>query len=474
MFGKLFKMIGGTFGRFIKRKKYRLIRPDHIESREDKKLLVWGGIPFWMIVDREMFEFMHAIDGKRFFSVILASNEKFRSDPKAAAAMFDMLVKNKLAVPADETAASTKAPENEKIPAIENISFNITGNCNLRCKFCYNLDKLNSSPKSGISADEFIEFLKCARPYSSADLNLSILGGEPFLVWDKLRTILAYSKSSGIPAMVSTNGTLINDGIASELGKLGAAVQVSVEGHEASLNDEIRGAGTFEKIGASIKMLVKNNVRTIISLVCHDKNIEMIEEFLKFGRTAGVSETRFIPLKLLGGASHSGFTPPDLQKLLQTVVSIVKKEPGYAKLLATDAFSIMADTCRYSQKKASCGSGSQTLLVDSDGALYPCLNTNMDEFKFADISSRGFDFGRIWKDSPILKKYREDTLIDHGACSGCFVRYWCLGGCPGENYINSKKYFPSHNNCDILKKSILEMFWILSEYDEIIEISQKV
>ena len=162
-----------------------------------------------------------------------------------------------------------------------------------------------------------------------------------------------------------------------------------------------------------------------------------LEAFLDFARSLGVREARFIPLKGLGGATDSPLQPVSMHALFLEAFRIVKERPELRPLLGRDALSIMASTCRYAARRHSCGTGLQTVLLDADGALYPCLNTNVPEFRLGSVRDPGFDFPRLWRESPVLQRVRRLSSLEYLAAhdhAGCPVRAWCMGGCPGENY----------------------------------------
>jgi radical SAM protein with 4Fe4S-binding SPASM domain len=121
-------------------------------------------------------------------------------------------------------------------------------------------------------------------------------------------------------------------------------------------------------------------------------------------------------------------------------------------------------TCRFSLRKASCGTGTQTFLLDATGDLYPCLNTNVPALRAGDIREPGFDFTRFWNDSPVLRAVRHETSVDGeaGACRDCVVKYWCLGGCRGETLQTQGALGERAWNCGEQRRAVLDMFWRLA------------
>ena len=140
-------------------------------------------------------------------------------------------------------------------------------------------------------------------------------------------------------------------------------------------------------------------------------------------------------------------------------------EDELRRLAGRDAFSILGSTCRLSVRRQSCGSGRRTFLLDSDGALYPCVNTRLPEFRFGGIRDAGFDFETAWRRSHVLAEYRSRTSVEreNGGCRDCVVRHWCLGGCRGETYAATGRLEDRSPSCEDLRAAVLEMFWTISE-----------
>ncbi|MHB9109238.1 MAG: radical SAM protein [Armatimonadota bacterium] len=444
---------------FTTTKSWRLTPPDLVEERGELVLLVWGSLPYWSVVDREFHALLRALDG-RGLDEVLTDNPAWRGQRRE--------IEGQLAVL--RTAGVFGGPE-EKTPApplygtkIENIALNLTRRCNLRCRFCYNLPYLTKDGAGEISSEEIGGYLRALKPFQAKHPTFTVLGGEPLLEAEKLLAVCEMAIRQGCTALVSTNGTEVTDDFARRAATLGLQVQVSLDGHTAKLNDAVRGKGAFDRAVAGIRRLVAQGAHTIISQVCHRGNLPHLGAYYRFGLSLGVNEVRFIPLKCLGGAAAGEFAPVPLDELLKHAFALFKAHPEFLPLAGRDAFSILATTCRFSSRRPSCGTGLQTLLLDADGTLYPCLNTNHPAFRIANLREPGFDFKRTWLESPVLNDLRQRTvLFNPSEHSGCPVRYWCLGGCRGENHAVTGDAGKRSPDCASLRRGILEMFWMLAE-----------
>ncbi|MFI5381054.1 MAG: radical SAM protein [Tepidisphaerales bacterium] len=434
----------------------------HIERRDGNVLLVWADLPHWMVVDAEMHGFLGRLDGSR--TVAQAVEAIPRAERRGLLQTVKSLMgRGVLHDPANP--APSEPPKGERRPQIENVAINLTRRCNLRCSFCYGLDRLTSNGADELTAAEISTFLDQVRPFSSKRASVILLGGEPLLNPEKLLAVAAHAAHLGFMAVVSTNGIRITPEFARQARKTGLQVQVSLDGHTPQLHDAIRGAGSFDKTLGGIRTLVAQCAHTVLSLVCHEGNISHLAEFYALALSLKVNEARFIPMKLMGGAAGSGLRPVGMSELMRVAADLFRQHPEYLKLAGRDAFSILANTCRLGARRLSCGTGLQTVLLDADGGLYPCLNTDRPQFRLGGVRDPGYCFRDLWMGSPVLASVRRCSAMDtpERACSKCSVRYWCLGGCRGETFAVTGDLAAPSPHCAELHRAVLDIMWLVAE-----------
>jgi MoaA/NifB/PqqE/SkfB family radical SAM enzyme len=109
------------------------------------------------------------------------------------------------------------------------------------------------------------------------------------------------------PAHVLTNGLLLTPELARRLKALDDAseysfdLRVSIDGYDASTNDPIRGAGTFDRILQGIRNLSESGLNPVITVTeaCDEAaSGEGRERFLAFLRSIGLSRPRLKVLSL--------------------------------------------------------------------------------------------------------------------------------------------------------------------------------
>lgn len=440
-------------------------RPDYEEQRDGNHLFIWRDLPCWMIVDHELRSLLAAVEAGSSVNELTASQspEQEKATLQALGRLHEMGI---VSDGQNGTVPAGATPDS----GVANVSINVTARCNLRCRYCYNLDSLTTDAAAELSADEITGFLDSIRPHLTRDCSLTLLGGEPLLYPEKTLALARYGRKYGHQTIVSTNGHCVTEDFAKAARRNRLEVQVSLDGPTADLHDRIRGEGAFERTLGGIRTLVSQRAFTIVSLVCHKENLHFLEQFYALARELGVTEARFIPLKRLGGACKAGLEPADPKDVILAATAMLREHPEFRPLLGRDAFSIQATTCARSLRQPSCGTGLRTFLLDANGDLYPCLNTHVPELRVANIRDPRFEFAPLWIQSPILSRVRHETSVENtrNKCYNCVVKYWCLGYCRGETLQTRGSLAERAADCRRHREATLEMFWLLGTERELI------
>lgn len=208
--------------------------------------------------------------------------------------------------------------------------FQVTGLlCNLECTHCL----VDSSPKN--KSLDFLDMETIARGLDDASRlgvkEIYFTGGEPFLHKQMLE-ILELSLSR-FPTTVLTNGTIITERIATQLGEIAKAspfsleLRVSIDHPNPETNDAVRGAGAHAKALRAVKRLEAVGLLPIITateyLLSERKpgSQTIYEQYLALLKNAGVKRPRLkvIPVfhtgKLEDPSSGRFLTHADLEDM---------------------------------------------------------------------------------------------------------------------------------------------------------------
>jgi radical SAM protein with 4Fe4S-binding SPASM domain len=432
------------------------LQPKFIEERNNKCLIIWPEIPNWLVADKELSEIIEKFDSKTPIGEIIKNFLKKNIAEEKINEIIPKLIETGIIFDINN---GLKIRENKS--EIEDVCIHTTLMCNLKCKTCYN--SRVKTPKKELSVSEIKKFLDQTVDFISDKCCLSILGGEPLLVPKKTLDIAKYAKKLGFKwRNVSTNGTLITRDFAKQAKNIGLQVQVSLDGESSKTNDIFRGEGSFKKAIEGVKILVEEGTHSVLCMTYHSGNFHNIKGYYELALKLGVNETRFAPLKYIGGGNEVSVKKIPVSEMIKRSYNMFKEYPGYLALAGRDHFSTFAASCKLGSKTSYCGTGSRMVLLNSNGDIYPCVNHFLQEFKAGNILEK--PFSEIWTESPVLKKIREIYPLEkrNKKCSNCVVRHWCLGGCRGETYQVTHSLESCAIDCSEIKKGVIEMFWLLS------------
>lgn len=148
-------------------------------------------------------------------------------------------------------------------PPITKVELILTEECNLACSYCFEKPMRSARKMDSAVARAAVDLLF---DYSSGEemLDITHFGGEPLLNIPTLVAATEYAEGRAAAAgktiafNVTTNGLLLNDGLADYLAQHSIKVLLSIDGLAAS-HDRYRldrqGRGTFDRVMAALRLL---------------------------------------------------------------------------------------------------------------------------------------------------------------------------------------------------------------------------
>lgn len=182
--------------------------------------------------------------------------------------------------------------------------------CNLRCDYCYYLEKEKLYPASGHGAmmmdDRVLETF--IRQYIESQTTPAVLftwhGGEPLLrdrsYYEKIIALeRRYARGIRVDNAIQTNGTLLDDDWCRFFRDNGWLVGLSVDGPE-DLHDRYRrtagGGPSFAAVMRAIETLSRNAVDWNALAVVNAFNARQPDRFYDFFRSVGCHYIQFTPV----------------------------------------------------------------------------------------------------------------------------------------------------------------------------------
>lgn len=434
----------------------RALRPDLVERRGDRNLLVWAAPGAWLVADQELVQLVRELDGRRPMQAVIG--RLARRWGRAPAAVVGEL-SPAIGALRDLGVIGPLPEPNERVE-IANVTLNVTNRCNLRCRHCYNAPRGEE-----MSAEELASGLSAAADVLSAHATLILLGGEPLLDASRLDTLVrGVDGTFSAAPMLSTNGTLIDREVAEMLAGLGVDVQLSLDGPTATANDPVRGAGSFDRALAGAQELRAAGVPMTLSMVYDAGNLDQLEAYADLALDLGAREVRFIPLRLIGRAAGDPGRAPDQRLALRALLDLLERRPELRGLLRRDFFTITREVCRRSGPRTSCGIGRKVVFVDADGAVYPCPNHRTPELLCGHLSETSL--ASVVRDSPTMEHIRRTFRVDrYERCGRCPVRPWCAGDCRGESVALHGRVEAPGPHCEQMRELIPELMWLIADGD---------
>ena len=328
----------------------------------------------------------------------------------------------------------------------------VTSACNLECIHCHTGG--GKPAKDELTTDEAKKLIDELIKINEFRI-LVYSGGEPLLRPD-IFELLHYSRKAGFINIIATNGTLVDEKVASRLreaGVVGAAV--SLDSSERSVHNHIRGnSSAFQLAMRGIDFLKKAGIFLQINVTVMEYNFENIGNLVELTDKLGAGIMLIYQLIPIGRGYLIEDKAPKVnenKKLLEFLaekqrnVSVVIEpvdDPQYWPYLMEKGNKIKGVWMKLARKVFhGCTAGRGLVYIKSNGDIWPC--------PFIEISAgniRDKDFGSIWRNSEVLINLRDRENTLKGKCGKCNYIEIC-GGCRGRAMAYSGDYLAEDPLC---------------------------
>lgn len=454
--------------------KTHLVEKPTVEVRGDAAVIIFPSRPYWFSATKEIATVLHILQVETDEETTIRDIAMHLDiSPTEASETFkevrDLLWDNGvLLINGRSSEAAESIEPNFQVNAVENVLvIAATQGCNLACRHCY------ANARRPLRKEMTTEDLKrliddlASMPWKNDVSRVGLTGGEFFTRSDALE-IIDYVHVKGFKVLVSSNGLLLTDEIISRLASYAnLKISVSLDGPTAQVHELIRGNGTFERTIRTIREMTSRGIFVGVNMFVHQKNINLIKETLQLADELGVRAFNCLNLMRVGRA-NSRKSQDELVRVPEHVLyrklfEILRGNLQYQKLMQNSTFANQIMGIAGGVKSHYCGIGTnRALYVRADGSIYPCPDTAMPKFRLGNVKDE--QLWDIWECFPLLRELRQlDVDTMNPVCAKCDVRYFCGGGCRGENYQVTRELRSPHFNCEEIRKTILEMMWMLTE-----------
>ena len=312
------------------------------------------------------------------------------------------------------------------------IHWEITNDCNLRCKHCI-VSAGDYASNNDVDTYNILSFLDLLK--GQEKVLISFTGGEPFKRKD-FDEILSKCINNKFQVQIITNGLLFNGSTYKMFKKNNIHLGISVESFNKEHYEEIRGQHTFDKLMKNINTLKNSGILFDIYTTVNKFNINDIEEILTKAKQYN-SMVHFNEITVDGRAKENKNILVKHEDVLNKISEASKKIYG------TDKFNV----------DDNCWATNEVLFINSLGDIYLCTEQNR--------CNKRTKLGSI-KTFPIDKYYDKCPTID------CYRN---INPCPYKVYFNDYITYVSNNNisCPMLTcgNSIKSLEQLYKAFDEL-------
>lgn len=284
----------------------------------------------------------------------------------------------------------------EMFPAFQFIS--VTNDCNLHCQGCW-VTKNNQADHLEISTVNKI----IADSKRKGSYFFGILGGEP-LMYKPLFEIFERNQDSYF--QLFTNGTMLNDDIASRLKKVGNVTPlISFEGNENVADVRRGGKNIYSKTLKAIETCKKHKLITGVAMSVCKSNIEMAtsDEFVNMVWNSGAIYLWYYIYRPSGSdpCYDLALSPKEVEKLRRFMVE------------ARTRFSIIIIDSYWGAKGEPFCPAIEGLShhINPAGYIEPC-----PVLQFSKDKLNGQDLDNIYENSEFLKDFKKETASITNGC----------------------------------------------------------
>lgn len=383
-----------------------------IKKRIDKKIIV-----IYKSGEREILEggmaYLLDLFYERKIDKILQINKK-------AQAEIQKLVDKKILV----WGKSSKRVDLTPKWTLDEVFFELSKRCNLKCNHCYIPDNLKNYE---LTLNDWIRITD--RCFELGVYMIKLTGGEPMLN-NYFYDLVDYIKSKKIKIRLYTNGSFLNRESIHSLKLLGLdQIQISMDGASPSTHDSFRNTkGNYNKILSSLPLLEEVGIPVILSFTVSSFNAKDIDSFIETAK-------KFSNVKVVV-SPYINYHQTYQNK--ESFLNIHDEEINKIKKCFYENQNIWSDKTRYYLTYSNkfigfCGLGIYSLYIDSYGKVLLCPLLNQDENIVGDL--RQDSLQEIWENSTLLREYRKKTLADINECNTCINSHICRGGCRARAYF---------------------------------------
>lgn len=329
----------------------------------------------------------------------------------------------------------------------------LTEHCNLRCRHCGVVNAKDKSTSQHLVSATIRRLIDQA--IEAGVDGIAFSGGEP-LLRDGLADLLKYA-AHRVKTLLSTNATLLDETLATQLAEMGVIVQISLDGATSAHHDWIRGKGAFERTWKAIGALQKSGLgdRLALNVTLMKPNVKNIPDILELAVEKNIPGLRFTALQPMGRALEMWSVLAPTPEQYADVYRFLYQFASDRLAVSPGLLGLELEPPEYGMW---CGLGRQ-LLVDSKGDIYPCPLLASSQFCLGNVTHTPLAEALSSKklnELVALCLARKDEIE---ACQGCAWRYFCQASCPASIWLKKGTWYATDEFCDLRRELFRDLIF---------------
>jgi len=329
--------------------------------------------------------------------------------------------------------------------------------CNLRCKYCYYLEKKDLYPeaKNYVMSDELLE--RFIEQYLNSQTMQQVLftwhGGET-LMRNKSFYVKAlelqkkYGGGRQIDNSIQTNGTLLTDDWCKFFKDNNFLVGISIDGPQ-HCHDVYRktrdNRPSFFNVMKGLALLKKHEVEYNVMGVVNDYNVDYPLDFYNFFKSIDCHYIQFAPIVEQIDGEYASWNVP-AEKWGDFLIAIfdewVKQDVGnyYIQYFDSTLANWVGENPGVCTLAKTCGHAG---VMEFNGDLYACDHFVYPEYKIGNIYTQTLTEMMYSRKQLNFGNDKYDKLPSQ--CKNCDFLFACYGECPKNRIIETESGEPGLN-----------------------------
>lgn len=315
------------------------------------------------------------------------------------------------------------------------VQWEVTSECNHDCIHCYNYWRKDKEKASSLSKNFSTDYyLNLAQKIiEQKPVIVTITGGEPLLVFEKIKPAVKRLLAAGIKVTFNTNATLLTAEIIKFFEDNDITLFISFPCGVREICDSITNrVNSFDRIISKLDLLKNFKVKYTLNIVVTTLNLPYLKDTVSFLKARYNIKNISITRAAKPANSNETFDVFLLNKEKLAQLQTISVE------LCKDFNIHVATSCPYTPcsiisqevydlfgEKNICTAGKTTYAIDIDGNVKACPR---DSHMYGNIFNE--DFSTIWER---IHVWRDETFLPP-KCKECNKLSECLGGCRVSAY----------------------------------------